>query len=85
MPTPDASAFTQFKRLSTVQSKAPDTANAIKPLTHLYAPNTRASNLGLDYLPTLPAKPTTARTRTALPWQPVIAKNVTYLQQKYIR
>lgn len=85
MPTPDASAYTQMKRYSSTQSKATDTPNAVKPLTHLYQPNIRASNVkGVDFLPTLFGKPTTVRT-SALPWQPIVNKNTTYLKQKYIQ
>jgi hypothetical protein len=85
MPTPDASAYTQMKRYSSTQSKSTDNANAVKPLTHLYQPNVRASNLtNNDYLPTLFGKPTTVRTG-ALPWKPIVNKNTVYIPQKYIK
>ena len=85
MPTPDASAYTRMLRYSTTQSKSTDNPNAIKPLTHLYQPNIRASNLlNNDYLPKLFGKPTTVRTG-ALPWQPIVNKNTVYIQQKYIK
>ena len=48
MPTPDASAFTQFKRVSVFDNQ--NRTGNVKTITHLYRPMVNALNLG-DFLP----------------------------------
>ena len=48
MPTPDASAFTQFKRVSTFDNQ--NRTGNVKMITHLYRPMINALNIA-DFLP----------------------------------
>ena len=51
MPTPDASAFTQFKRSNAYQNQVRTDGNAML-ITHLYQPRVTVSGLK-DFLPSL--------------------------------
>ena len=64
MPTPDASAFTRQKKLSSHQAQTP--TNTVKPLSHLYQPIIRTSGL-TDFLPSFSNKNISLRTGS-LPW-----------------
>ena len=79
MPTPDASAFTQQKKLGAHQAQTP--ANTVKPLTHLYQPIITTSGLR-DFLPSFSNKVMSPKTPT-LPWART-SQNVAYIAKKRI-
>jgi len=77
---PDASMFTQQKRLNAIQER-PD--NSVKYLTHLYVYVPKATGL-IDFLPsyqTKSAQPLTASPRGL----PKVVKNFTGLKVPYLR
>ena len=80
MPTPDASAFTNQKKLGAHQAQTP--ANTVKPLSHLYQPIIRSSGLQ-DFLPSFSNKVVRPLTR-ALPYSRG-AQNLTYIDNKRVR
>lgn len=80
MPTPDASAFTRQKKLSSHQAQTPE--NTVKPLTHLYQPIIRTSGLQ-DFLPSFGNKVMSPKTGF-LPYSRA-RQNVTYLSKKTIK
>ena len=79
MPTPDASAFTNQKKLVAHQAQTPQ--NTVKPLTHLYQPIITTSGLR-DFLPSFSNKFMSPRTG-ALPWART-SQNVAYIAKKRI-
>ena len=79
MPTPDASAFTNQKKLGAHQAQTP--TNTVKPLTHLYQPIIRTSGL-TDFLPSFSNKVVRPFTRS-LPWART-SQNITYIANKRV-
>ena len=79
MPTPDASAFTQQKKMVAHQAQTP--TNTVKPLTHLYQPIIRTSGL-TDFLPSFSNKFMSPKTG-ALPWSRT-SQNIAYIANKRI-
>lgn len=77
---PDASMFTQQKRLNAIQQR-PD--NSIKYLTHLYVYVPKATGL-VDFLPSYQTK--SVQPLTASPkGLPKVVKNFTGLRVPYLR
>jgi hypothetical protein len=81
MPTPDASAFTQKKRLMAFQAQTP--LNTVKPLTHLYQPMIRTAGVS-EFLPTDQAVKNTLIRKLQIPTTKVMTNNVVYIADKGI-
>jgi hypothetical protein len=77
---PDASAFTQQKRLNAIQER-PD--NSVKYLTHLYVYVPKATGL-VDFLPSYQVKSAQPLTRTPA-GLPRVVKNFTGMKVPYLR
>ena len=78
---PDASAFTQKRRMVAHQAQTPQ--NTVKPLTHLYAPMIRTAGV-TDFLITDSIK-NTRPFKLQLPTTKIMTNRVTYLAAKYTR
>jgi hypothetical protein len=77
---PDASAFTQQKRLTAIQQR---NINDVKYLTHLYVYVPLATGL-IDFLPNYLTKSAQPLTRTPA-GLPRVVKNFTGLKTPYLR
>lgn len=75
---PDASAFTQKKRMVAHQAQTPQ--NSVKPLTHLYAPMIRTAGV-TDFLRSDTIKNTRVL-KSQIPTTKVMTNNVTYIAHK---
>jgi hypothetical protein len=75
---PDASAFTQKRRLAAHQAQTP--TNSVKPLTHLYAPMIRTAGVTEFLISDGPKSTTTRLAQT--PTTKVMTNNTTYLAKR---
>ncbi len=80
--TPDASAFTRLKKLSSAQAQTPQ--NTVKPLSHLYQPFIPTAGVRDFLSSTTQNKAIPAFTRQ-LPTTRPMNNNVAYIAAKYIR
>lgn len=76
---PDASAFTQKKRLSAFQAQTPQ--NTVKPLTHLYQPMIRTAGV-TDFLVSDSINKLTAPTLRQIPTTKSMTNRVTYIAKR---
>ena len=79
---PDASAFTQQKRMSAHQAQTP--SNTVKPFTHLYKPMIRTAGV-TDFLVSNAQNKLYAPVKRQVPTTKVMTNNVTYLAYKRVR
>jgi len=82
MPTPDASAFTQKKRLMAFQAQTP--SNTVKPLSHLYQPMIRTAGVSEFLVSDQRVKNTLIRT-LQVPTTKIMTNNVAYIADKRLR
>ena len=80
--TPDASAFTRLKKLSSAQAQTPQ--NTVKPLTHLYQPFIPTAGVR-DFLSSTTQNKAIPAFIRQLPTTKRMNNNVTYISAKYIR
>ena len=80
--TPDASAFTRLKKLSSAQAQTPE--NTIKPLTHLYQPYIPTAGVN-DFLSSTNQNKVVPAFLRQLPTTRSLNNNVTYIRTPYIR
>lgn len=80
--TPDASAFTRLKKLSSAQAQTPQ--NTVKPLTHLF--QTYIPTAGVtDFLSSTNQNKSVPAFLRQLPTTRSLNNNVTYIRTPYIR
>jgi hypothetical protein len=82
MPTPDASAFTQKKRLMAFQAQTP--SNTVKPMSHLYQPMIRTAGVS-EFLVSDQRIKNTQIGKLQIPTTKVMTNNVVYLADKRLR
>ena len=80
--TPDASAFTRLKKLSSAQAQTPQ--NTIKPLTHLYQPYIPTAGV-TDFLSSTNQNKSVPAFLRQLPTTRSLTNRVVYIRTPYIR
>lgn len=80
--TPDASAFTRLKKLSSAQAQTRE--NTVKPLSHLYQPFIPTAGVQ-DFLSSAASNNKFTSFIRQLPTTKVMTNNVGYIAAKYTR